>query len=125
MAKQYYSDLDDEVGLDNLGNINLVINADSIKSSINNILRTRQGERVMRPTFGANLHNLLFSPMIESVINQLAKQITLDINTWDNRVIVNSVNYEAKPEYGQVSIEINFGVKGYSDIFSHEVTLEV
>src|SRR5262245_29594787 len=50
------------VGTDPEGRINLARLDDSIRESILLIIGTAKGERLMRPTFGCGIHDLVFAP---------------------------------------------------------------
>ena len=81
----------------NLGDVKKVINADVVSDSIRNILRTRKGERVMLPTFGSNVGNILFDPMSEDVANMIYNEVVDAITKWEDRISIENVMVD--PDY--------------------------
>ena len=118
-----WSDLDHRLIADAQGGIKKVINADAVVSSIDNILRTRKMERVMVRDFGSDLNDLLFENMSSALISNIADSIRDAITTWDNRVIVNSVDVNTHPDKNSIDIIMSFSIKGYDKIFEHTVTV--
>lgn len=102
-----YSDLDYELGKDTSGNVKIVYDEDSISQSIETILSTRKGERIMLPAFGGSLEDYLFEPMTEHVVRQMEKAIEDSIANWEDRVRVNKVF--VNPDYDRNKYEISIG----------------
>lgn len=71
--------------------------ADDIRQSIEIILGTAPGERVMRPTFGCRLHELVLGA--NSISNRgLAQQYVQEALTmWEPRIEVQQVEVTANP----------------------------
>lgn len=76
---------------------------DSIRQSIRMILLTRKGERVMRPGFGANLHELVFAPNNESTAGIAIHMVRHAIAQWEPRAKLLDVDAVFDP-YGPGSI---------------------
>jgi uncharacterized protein len=86
----------------------------NIEQSINIILGTQYGERVMRPTFGCNLKSLVFAPN-NAQTAALAKQYVTDgLQSWEPRITVQSVTVTNVPSASesQLLINIQYVVKG-------------
>ena len=71
---------------------------DLIKQDILNMFNTRQGERLMNPTFGTLIWNALFEPLTPLVKQQIADDVNR-ILAADPRVIPTSVDLLETP-YG-------------------------
>ena len=83
----------------------------NIQQSIRIILGTQYGERVMRPTFGCNLKNLVFAPNNQQTA-ALARQYVLDgLQKWEPRITVQSVTVTNQVENPMLLIEILYTVK--------------
>jgi len=67
VAKEIWSDLHQSLKTDAQGSIKKVINIEAVKTSIDNILRTAKGTRVMLRNFGSDLKGMLF----ENIDNSL------------------------------------------------------
>ena len=100
------------------GSIKKVINIDSVKTSIDNILRTPKGTRVMLRTFGSDLKGMLFENINGVLTNMIADEIKRAVNTWDNRVIVNAVDFKTDADRNQVTVTVKFAIRGYDEVFS-------
>jgi phage baseplate assembly protein W len=61
-----------------------------IKQDIFNHFNTRQGERLMNPTFGCVIWDLLFEPLTEDIKNLILQNVNTIIN-YDPRVKAESV----------------------------------
>lgn len=120
---EVWSDIHHNIDVDAQGAIRKAINIDAVKTSIDNILRTRPGERVMLPTFAGGLQDLVFEPTRQDVYNRVADRIRNAINTWDPRVIVQTINFTIDADSSSIMIEMLFAVKGYSQIFEHSTNL--
>jgi len=118
VSAEIWSDLHHSIISDDKGNIKKVINIDAVKTSIDNILRTAKGTRVMLRDFGSDIKSMVFENIDDALTNLIADEIKKAINTWDNRVIVNSIDFKSDPDRNQVSISIKFAIRGYQDIFS-------
>ena len=64
---------------------------DLIKESIYVILNTSQGSMPMNPAFGTSIDSNLFETVDKAMQGVLCQQIQKDIETWEPRVIVNSI----------------------------------
>jgi uncharacterized protein len=123
VSTEIWSDLDCRLIVDAQGSIKKVINIDAVKVSIDNILRTAKGTRVMLRDFGCDLRSMLFENIDGSLTKLITDEIKRAINTWDNRVIVNSIGYKADPDNNSVSISLKFSIRGFDEIFSMVSTL--
>lgn len=71
---------------------NTVTDQDLIRENIYVLLNTRKGEMPMSPDFGTSMDSNLFDAVDVSMQAILCQQIRNDINTWEPRVVVNSVS---------------------------------
>jgi len=118
--KEIWSDIDHRFIQDSRGNLKVAINIESVYSSIDNILRTRRGERVMLPEFGSNLMDAVFEPLNDTILKFLSRDLKETIERWDDRVIVNEVQIFQDPDYSSISLTVLFIIKGYTNIFKYE-----
>lgn len=77
---------------------------DVIRTSIEMILLTTPGERVMIPEFGSDLQALLFEPSDDVLAIALRAAIQEAINEWEDRAQVSSV--EIIPDETTVTIRV-------------------
>lgn len=121
---EVWSDLDHRLIQDAQGSLKKAINVQAVMSSVDNILRTSKGERVMLPEFGSSLKDMVFESMNSPLIDMVSQSIKDEIESWDNRVMVSQIRYMEEPDSNTVIIEIAFVIKGYNKIFKLEVTIK-
>jgi phage baseplate assembly protein W len=100
------------------------INTSAVLTSIDNILRTYPGERVMLPEFGSGLKALLFENMSSTITNFLSRELKETIERWENRVIVTEIRFVADPDNNSIAIGILFVIKGHSKIFEYKTSIK-
>jgi len=85
---------------------------DAIRASLRAIIRTRKGEKLFKPDFGANMDGLLFellSPFTKIIAQ---KKIKEEITKWEPRVIITDVRVETPNEgTGEILINIQYVLK--------------
>ena len=120
---EVWSDLDHKIIHDSRGAIKKVVNVDSVVTSIDNILGTRQGERAMLPEFASTIGDMLFEPIDDNLLDFMAREVKRVIERWDDRVKVTSVNFTSDPDRNTVHMNIQFRVGGYEQIFEYQKRL--
>ena len=120
---EVWSDLHHNIDIDAQGAIRKVLNIEAVKTSIDNILKTRPGERVMLPTFAGGLQDLVFEPTKPYVYNRIADRIRNAITVWDDRLMVETISFEVDADNNEVRVFLRFSIRGYANIFEHSVKL--
>lgn len=118
-----WSDINNEFKLDATGAVRIEEDVNAVKTSITNILSTELGERLFLPEFGGALRNILFEPMDEHSVQRLATTIRDVINRWDDRVIVEAIDFNPDPDNSKIDIVIRFRVKAQLGVYTHKVTI--
>lgn len=77
--------------IDKHGRVALVADHDEIKQAIVIILSTAVGERVMRPTFGSRLHELVFAPLNAETMTLARLYVEDALAMWEPRIVVEEV----------------------------------
>jgi phage baseplate assembly protein W len=116
---EIWSEISHELITDGQGAVKRVMNVNSVYSSIDNILGTRRGQRVMLPTFASTLGDMLFQPIDSHLSSYMADEIKSVIEAWDDRVYVINVNYSADPDNNAVSLSILFKIRGFENTFTY------
>lgn len=86
------------------------LNEKSIENSIKIILGTTRGERIMRPEFGCDLNNLVFSPNSPKTYALARHYIEEALHKWEHRVILEEVIVEPD-QYDEVKINVSIKYK--------------
>ncbi|MCB0428630.1 MAG: GPW/gp25 family protein [Flavobacteriales bacterium] len=81
-----------------------------IRESLEILLTTIRGERVMRPDYGANLQDRIFEPLRVNSASRLTEDIKRAILFHEPRVTVNDVNYQQDPEEGYILIQLDYTI---------------
>jgi phage baseplate assembly protein W len=85
---------------------------DSVRQSIEVILRTRPGEQLMRPEFGAGLENLLHQPNTVTTRRRIRDLITDSLGRWERRALLDWVDVAEVPgEPSHVRVEIAYRIR--------------
>jgi phage baseplate assembly protein W len=91
----------------------------SVRQSIEIILSTSKGERVMRPDFGCDLNKLLFAPNNGATRALAEFEVTEALRTWEPRIEVLDVSVQAGGENGeQLLIDIDYRVRSTDNRFN-------
>ena len=102
----------DPVRTDHQGNIKLESGSANIKQSVRTILNTAKGERVMRPEFGCDIHDQVFSSLSPATLNRIEDSVQSALIRWEPRITVERVEARADPERpNQVRVEIAYWIE--------------
>ena len=88
------------------------------KYNIISLLKTIPGERLGQPTFGSELHTILFEPMNEDFGDILEDSIKTSMETWLPYINIKNIEITF-PDYNinRVNIAIDFGLSFEPDRF--------
>ena len=81
-----------------------------IQSSLEILLSTRVGERVMQPKYGCNMEKLLFEPLDTTLQAYMKDLIRTAILYFEPRIILENVTLEPVVNEGRININIEFTV---------------
>lgn len=100
------------VTLDRDGNIATASELDVINRSIELILGTAKGERLMRPDFGSDLFNFVFQPLNHSNKRGMATAVKTALQKWEKRVrLVDVIVSNDAIDRGTALINIEYEVR--------------
>lgn len=86
--------------------------AESVRQSIEVILRTRPGEQLMRPAFGGGLANYLHEPNSLTTQRRIRDDILASLGNHETRIILDRVEVtEAPNEPSHVRIEVAYRLR--------------
>ncbi|HEX5547292.1 MAG TPA: GPW/gp25 family protein [Ktedonobacterales bacterium] len=104
------------VGVDARGRIALARQERDIEEAIRIILLTPKGQRVMRPEFGCQIHDLMFAPNDATTAGLAAYYVEEALGMWEPRIHVKEVNARPDAEnQGRLLIDILYEVKATHD----------
>lgn len=121
---EVWSDLHHDLIQDGRGQLKKVTNVAAVLTSIDNILRTHRGERVMLPQFASGLRGIVFESMTDTLLKYVTQEVREMLQMWDDRITVTEVEVSSDPDRQVVQLVVKFIIKGYGDIFKYETSLK-
>jgi uncharacterized protein len=104
------------VGVDARGRIGLARQERDIEEAMMIILLTPKGQRVMRPEFGCQIHDLIFAPNDTTTAGLAAYYVEEALAMWEPRITVLGVEAQPNPqETEQLLITIRYEIKATHD----------
>lgn len=83
-----------------------------IKESLEIILTTRLGERIMKPSFGCNIEEALFKPLNLTLVTDMKNLIENAILYFEPRIDVNNIDLDDSNETdGILLIKVDFTIR--------------
>ena len=77
--------------------IDMVSDDDAVRQSVLMLLSTRPGERVMRPEYGCNLHQLVFSPCDDTTAGIAIYLVRTALQQWEPRIDIRALDAYPDP----------------------------
>jgi phage baseplate assembly protein W len=97
--------------IDSGGGLALTNERSELEQSMLIILSTSPGQRVMRPTFGCRLHELVFAPNNSHTAARARRYVEEALGMWEPRISVVEVQVEPDPLAGsRLLIRIDYKV---------------
>ncbi len=104
------------ITVDNRGVVALISDAEKIEQAIDIILSTPIGQRVMRPTFGSRLHELVFAPLGAETFGLAELYVEEALTFWEPRIEILEVTARSDADHqGVLGIEIRYRIKATND----------
>jgi phage baseplate assembly protein W len=98
------------------GGILLTHERNEINQAIHIILSTSPGERVMRPTFGCRLHDLVFAPNNSHTAARAKRYVEEALGMWEPRINVLQVDVGQDDDNPScLVVEIRYEIKATHD----------
>ena len=96
------------------GTVELVSDEEDIKQSLNILLSTSLGERVMQPKYGCNLNDYLFEPLSSSVIGYIKDLVEHAILYYEPRILADKIEVTPQDSFdiieGRFTISIDYTI---------------
>jgi phage baseplate assembly protein W len=84
--------------LDERGTVALTSDENEIEQSIQIIMNTAPGQRVMRPEFGCRIHELVFAPNNATTAGLAIRYVNEALGQWEPRITVRRVDVNSDPK---------------------------
>ena len=90
-----------------------------IQKSLEILLATRKGERVMLPDYGCNLDEMVFEPMTTTFKTYMREMIRTAIIFYEARINLNSVTIDdSRENEGVISIALDYTIRTTNSRFN-------
>jgi len=86
---------------------------DSERNKLINLMSTREGERVMQPTFGLSIEKYLFEQITDDLTARLQSEIRGKVGFWLPNIQINNLNIDwiTGVDRNKITISIDFSLK--------------
>ena len=96
------------------GSIEMVSEREDIHESLNILLSTSIGERVMQPLYGCNLEDYMFEPLNSTVIGYIKDRVENSIMIYESRIKIEDLQVTADSSVdlfeGRFTIELTYSI---------------
>jgi phage baseplate assembly protein W len=105
------------------GTVNMVSNEEDIRESLNILLSTSLGERVMQPKYGCNLTDYLFESLSSSMIGFIKDRVENAILFYEPRIIAEKIEVTDDGSFdlieGKFIISVEYTIPGTNSRFNY------
>ena len=105
------------------GTVAMVSNENDIRESLNILLSTSLGERVMQPKYGCDLNDYMFESLSSSVIGYIKDRVKNSILLYEPRIIAEKIDVTADGSFdlieGRFTIEVEYSIPGTNSRFNY------
>lgn len=91
--------------------VKMISDETDINSSLHILLSTEIGERIMQPTYGCDLHRLLFEPLDMALKAYIKDLIRTAILYFEPRIKLENISLEEIPEEGRLDITLEYIIR--------------
>ena len=103
--------------------VTLVSNEEDIKESLNILLSTSLGERVMQPRYGCNLNDYVFEPLSSSMIGFIKDRVEHAILFYEPRIVAEKIEVTDSGSFdlieGRFIISVEYTIPGTNSRFNY------
>ena len=117
VTKQYFRDISLSFSKHPVtGDIGALANEDAIKRSVENLVRTKLGERFFNPRLGSEIENSLFEIPDEAVTYNLEDDIIVLLENFEPRIANTKVRISYPINTNELNVSIAYDIVGLSII---------
>lgn len=108
---------------DETGNVELVSDLEDIKESLDILLSTSLGERVMQPNYGCNLDDYMFESLNNNLIGLIKHHVENSILYYEPRIVVENIDVTAADSTdlieGRFTISVEYSIPETNSRFNY------
>lgn len=92
--------------------VEMLTGEDDIESSLQILLATALGERVMQPRFGCNLNDMVFETLDTTLVTEIKNRVEVSILYFEPRIDINNIEIIPQSELdGKILISVDYTVR--------------
>lgn len=88
------------------GRVTTTADIEDIRASLQILLTTEVGERIMQPRYGCSLRQLLFEPLDTSVQAYVKELVNTAILYFEPRIVLESIKLEANADASRIDLTV-------------------
>lgn len=100
-------------------NVTMASDEEDIKQSLQILLTTGIGERVMQAKYGCNMTRLLFEPVNTTLQTYMEDIVKTAILYFEPRIVLNAVVLEPFANEGRIDIKVDFTIEGTNSRYNY------
>lgn len=108
---------------DKTGEVEMVSDYEDIKQSLNILLSTYLGERVMQPKYGCNLNDYIFESLSSSIIGSIKERVANAILYYEPRIVTEKIEVTGDDSAdlleGRFTISVEYTIPGTNSRFNY------
>lgn len=81
-----------------------------LRSNLTNLLLTKKGERMLQPTFGCNIHSIIFEAQTDDGLANVRASIQEAIARWMPFISLDDLEVTRKEDLNQVFVRMSFSL---------------
>jgi phage baseplate assembly protein W len=105
------------------GTVDMVSDEEDIRQSLNILLSTSLGERVMQPDYGCNLNDYIFESLNSTTIGYIKERVANSILYYEPRIVVEQLDVTSEGSVdnleGRFLINITYSIPGTNSRFNY------
>lgn len=105
------------------GTVEMVSDYKDIDESLDILLSTSLGERVMQPRYGCELQDYLFEPLSSTVIGYIKDRVRTSILLFEPRIVAEKIEVTADDSFdlieGRFTITVEYTIPGTNSRFNY------
>jgi len=106
------------------GKVEISMDSENIRQSVEIILLTEPGERMLHPKFGTKLHQFLFENMDSQTKEMICREVRHSLQMWEKRIEDIRVEARMEPEkQGELHVAVIYRIVGREEEGKVEVTI--
>ena len=106
-----------------IGTVEMVSDEEDIRQSLNILLSTSLGERVMQPDYGCNLNDFVFEGLNSTTIGYIKERVANSILYYEPRIVVERIEVTGAGSVdnleGRFLIELTYSIPGTNSRFNY------